>query len=215
MLLFLGTKELSLAHALVSAGVTYAISEACTRSDFPYCTCFDGHRLKESALLEENEESVDGSLEDANNVENFAVQTAADIRATYQWQGCLRNVDYGATMARRFLDSQERSHITPYSLVNLHNNLVGRKVSSKMIKSFEIRNIFLLSFFSLLKTPRAGSVVSATASAAPVRRRPAGGRTEGTGEGASLPPSPTTSSAATWPPRRSAWAGCWTAVEAI
>lgn len=45
----------------------------------------------------------------------------------FQWGGC-GEAAYGARFARRFLDSREME-ADARSLMNLHNNRVGRKVS--------------------------------------------------------------------------------------
>lgn len=45
----------------------------------------------------------------------------------WQWGGCGDNMDYGTKFSARFLDSRETGRDI-HSLMNLHNNLVGRKV---------------------------------------------------------------------------------------
>ena len=51
-----------------------------------------------------------------------------------QWSGCSDNVDFGVTFSRTFVDAQDRRKSrkrpkNPISLMNLHNNEAGRKVS--------------------------------------------------------------------------------------
>lgn len=52
----------------------------------------------------------------------------------WKWGGCGHNVIYGAMFAKRFLDSRESGHDI-HSKMNLHNNMVGRKVSPFIIKT--------------------------------------------------------------------------------
>ena len=55
----------------------------------------------------------------------------------WKWGGCSDNIDYGTWFARTFVDAPERiKHTTSKdirSLMNLHNNEVGRKVNVVLI----------------------------------------------------------------------------------
>lgn len=117
-----GTKEASFGYALFSAGVTYALSEACTRANFSYCSCGSEHDLAHQ------EEEV-AQEEHAEHLQKREV-TSNLARQEWKWNGCRHNVDFGSEMARLFLDSQEQFNVSPYSLANLHNNLIGRRVSA-------------------------------------------------------------------------------------
>lgn len=46
----------------------------------------------------------------------------------WRWGGCSADIDYGTQFAKLFLDAAELEE-TPRSLMNLHNNRAGRKVS--------------------------------------------------------------------------------------
>lgn len=108
-------------HALVSAGVTYALSEACTQVDFAYCSCgkwFDGLPYRESITGDKPHHYMP------------LIKTSSNTtRATWEWNGCSNNLDFGFEISRLFLDSPEYYKRSPYALVNLHNNQVGREVS--------------------------------------------------------------------------------------
>ena len=47
----------------------------------------------------------------------------------WKWGGCSADVSFGASLAKRFCDSREIEG-DARSLMNLHNNKVGRKVSA-------------------------------------------------------------------------------------
>ena len=72
----------------------------------------------------------------------LAVWSPADSLSTPQWSGCSDNVDFGVTFSRTFVDAQDRRKSrkkpkNPVSLMNLHNNEAGRKVS----KIFNFKNV--------------------------------------------------------------------------
>lgn len=48
----------------------------------------------------------------------------------WKWNGCSPNIIAAIELSKLFLDSAEHELISPYSIVNLHNNNVGRKVNS-------------------------------------------------------------------------------------
>ena len=49
-------------------------------------------------------------------------------RENFQWIGCNDNIAYGMKIAKSFVDSEERQR-DARAKMNLHNNLVGRRVS--------------------------------------------------------------------------------------
>ena len=48
----------------------------------------------------------------------------------WQWGGCSADINYGLKFAKIFVDAREIQD-SSLSLMNLHNNRVGRKVSQK------------------------------------------------------------------------------------
>ena len=102
----LATKEAAFTHALTSAAMVYAITKACSEGKIQNCGCdtrFNGQVTSQG----------------------------------WQWGGCSDDVDFGAQFAHSFLDVRETEDIGQkndnelgLSLVNLHNNAAGRRVSA-------------------------------------------------------------------------------------
>lgn len=91
-------------YAVISAGVTYALMDACSRGNISICGC-DAH--------------YPSALDVA----------AGPPTAAWKWGGCSVDLGFGMGFARKFLDAQESQDVgDPRSLMNLHNNKAGRKV---------------------------------------------------------------------------------------
>ncbi|XP_026316121.1 protein Wnt-7b-like isoform X2 [Hyposmocoma kahamanoa] len=97
----LATREAAFTYAITSAGVTHALSSACTRGDLPACGCTTNRRRSSSP-------------------------------DQFHWGGC-GEAAYGARFARRFLDARELE-ADARSLMNLHNNRVGRKMVKDLVR---------------------------------------------------------------------------------
>lgn len=52
----------------------------------------------------------------------------SQMNEEWKWTGCSPNIISAIEITKLFLDSAEHEIISPYSIVNLHNNNVGRKV---------------------------------------------------------------------------------------
>ncbi|KAF7492091.1 Protein Wnt-7a [Sarcoptes scabiei] len=133
----IGTKEASFAHALFAASIVYQLSEACTRGNYSFCTC---NHLRSSGSnpdemlgfqIDQNISNRKKKEED-KNAENFTLNTdPTRTRTEWRWNGCPPNIHFGIELTRIFLDSIERQQMSPYSVLNLHNNMVGRKTVRK------------------------------------------------------------------------------------
>ncbi|CAG2175619.1 unnamed protein product, partial [Oppiella nova] len=111
----IGSREASYSYAIRSAGVTYAVSEACSRGSVSFCGC---HRIHST-----------GSSESAlNRVTNDS---------SWKWSGCTTNVRYGIQMARSFMDDMDNGvdRDVGRALMNLHNNNAGRKCVKDLLIS--------------------------------------------------------------------------------
>lgn len=95
---FSGSKEAAFTYAIASAGVTYAVTAACSRGNISSCGCDPTH-------LQRREVAPRG----------------------WKWGGCSADVSYGMKFSRKFLDAREIEG-DARSLMNLHNNKAGRKV---------------------------------------------------------------------------------------
>ncbi|OTF79657.1 hypothetical protein BLA29_005410, partial [Euroglyphus maynei] len=119
-----GTKEASFAHALFAAAVVYTLSEACTRSNFPYCSCRTSLRKDYSQM-----DTFDITDYPSSSSNEEYLLKSSHSNQEWKWNGCSHNIQFGVETARIFLDSSEHQNImSPYSLINLHNNNVGRKI---------------------------------------------------------------------------------------
>ncbi|XP_011314504.1 protein Wnt-2 isoform X2 [Fopius arisanus] len=100
-----GSREAAFTYAISSAGVTYAITAACSRGNITACGCEPAVRTRKS--LPPN---------------------------GWEWGGCSADVTYGMKFARRFLDAREVEG-DARSLMNLHNNKAGRKIVKSLLQT--------------------------------------------------------------------------------
>lgn len=99
--MFAASREAAYMYAVISAGVTYALMDACSRGNISICGC------------------------DAHYPSSVDVGPAA---SAWKWGGCSVDLGFGMGFARKFLDAKETDSSDPRSLMNLHNNKAGRKV---------------------------------------------------------------------------------------
>ncbi|CAB0031933.1 unnamed protein product [Trichogramma brassicae] len=100
-----GSREAAFTYAIASAGVTYAVTAACSRGNITACGC-------ESSLRTRKEVPPNG----------------------WEWGGCSADISYGMRFARRFLDAREIEG-DARSLMNLHNNKAGRKIVKSLLQT--------------------------------------------------------------------------------
>ncbi|CAG0893280.1 unnamed protein product [Cyprideis torosa] len=114
----LPTREKAYLHSVTSAGVTFAVTRACSNGKMESCSCDDRiHKRRRET-------------------------------GSWQWGGCSENINYGVKFSRQFIDAEEsmniwqrheelgRKHGKPSadSLMNLHNNDAGRRVVRSMME---------------------------------------------------------------------------------
>ncbi|XP_033115259.1 protein Wnt-7b-like [Anneissia japonica] len=99
-----GYKEAAYQYAISSAGVTYAITQACSQGNMTNCSC---DRSKKAGVL----------MDDG-----------------WMWGGCSADIEYGIQFSRLFVNARESGE-TARSLMNLHNNHVGRNIVKNNIKT--------------------------------------------------------------------------------
>ena len=104
------TRETAFVHAIISAGIVHTIAQNCSRGDFKECGCHD--RRPSSRRSEESR------------------------AGGFRWGGCSDDVDFGMKVAKSFLDEQE-PETGPISIMNMHNNNIGRMVSQCLEKLSE------------------------------------------------------------------------------
>lgn len=64
--------------------------------------------------------------------------SASEPHPGWKWGGCSADVVFGASLAKRFCDSREMEG-DARSLMNLHNNKAGRKVSAPFSRPFSFQ----------------------------------------------------------------------------
>ncbi|XP_060868251.1 protein Wnt-2 [Metopolophium dirhodum] len=102
------SREAAYMYAVISAGVTYALMDACSRGNISICGC-DAH--------------YPSALDDG------------PAAAAWKWGGCSVDLGFGMGFARKFLDAQESDAGDSRSLMNLHNNKAGRKIVKMLLNT--------------------------------------------------------------------------------
>ena len=125
MLRRIGSREAAFLYAVWSAGLTYSISQACSRGWISTCGC-DARKKGKAPPSAVNEVGGIGGV-------------------GWKWGGCSADVRFGSSLSQRFVDSREMEG-DDRSLMNLHNNRVGRKVRNSGIPA----GIYFF-FFLILK----------------------------------------------------------------
>lgn len=136
-------RETSYTYAIRSAGVAYAVTQACSLGHLAGCGC-DRSKSSDSDALSTNsvteDETVGNSLTAAATTgrktppnrgrkTTKGSENAAAATNGFKWGGCSADVRYGLRFSRVLLDAREIDEDSR-SLMNLHNNRAGRKVST-------------------------------------------------------------------------------------
>ncbi|XP_077984124.1 protein Wnt-16-like [Glandiceps talaboti] len=100
-----GYRETAFIYAITTAGVVHAVTHACSAGNLTDCSC---DLSTDSQSLEEG----------------------------WKWGGCSDNINYGITFSKNFVDAPDKSYKKDKvrSLMNLHNNEVGRKAIQEQMK---------------------------------------------------------------------------------
>ncbi|XP_074646157.1 protein Wnt-7b-like [Tubulanus polymorphus] len=100
----LASREAAFTNAISSAGITYAITQACSMGNLSHCGC---DRSKMEGRLSPNSE--------------------------WKWGGCSVDIKQGIKFSKWFVDARERNG-DPRALMNLHNNCAGRQAVKKTMR---------------------------------------------------------------------------------
>uniref|UniRef100_A0A182N8X3 Protein Wnt n=1 Tax=Anopheles dirus TaxID=7168 RepID=A0A182N8X3_9DIPT len=101
----IGSKEAAYTYGITSAGAVYSITTACAKGNITTCGC-DTKQKSFSSSESEN----------------------------WKWGGCSMDIGYGMRFAKKFLDAREIDNDNR-SLMNLHNNQVGRKIVKQLLRT--------------------------------------------------------------------------------
>lgn len=111
-------------QAIVSAGITYSLTQACSRGSLQNCAC------------------------DYNRYERFSDIELARQQNTNQrvwhWAGCSDNLAFGIRLSKQFLDASAResrlsrtagkSRASLKEMMNEHNNRAGREAIKRLMR---------------------------------------------------------------------------------
>ncbi|KAI4493683.1 PREDICTED: protein Wnt-6-like [Polistes canadensis] len=106
------TRETGFVNAITAAGVTYAVTRACTMGDLVECSC-DKMTTKGNNRL--------GKLALTADVKKNLL-----TEGEWEWGGCGDNVNFGFRKSKDFMDAPYRKRSDIKTLVKLHNNAAGR-----------------------------------------------------------------------------------------
>jgi len=128
--IYTATRETAFVHAISAAGVAHAVTRACSSGRLDRCGC---DRSIEG--IGGGTASVGGG---GGSAKTATMAPASGSRSkAFQWAGCSDNVAYGTAFSKSFVDSREtraKGRDGAKTLMNLHNNNAGRKVSGFQVK---------------------------------------------------------------------------------
>ncbi|XP_071478361.1 proto-oncogene Wnt-3-like [Diadema antillarum] len=107
-----GTRESAFVNAILAAGVTHAVTRACSRGDYLECGCDRSHRGPPGR--------------DSNITPN----------STWRWGGCSEEVRYAVKLTRDFLTTRGGQAAKVRTQMDLHNTEAGRK---SVLHTMELR----------------------------------------------------------------------------
>lgn len=143
--MFADTRETGFVNAITAAGVTYAVTRACTMGHLVECSCdkmtSKGKQGRTCVhfprKMRSTERPRDSDLaNDANFTGNrldkltrtVEMEKSLPTEGDWEWGGCGDNVKFGFKKSRDFMDAPYRKRSDIKTLVKLHNNNAGRLV---------------------------------------------------------------------------------------
>lgn len=132
---FADTRETGFVNAITAAGVTYAVTRACTMGDLVECSCDKNQRRHT------NNNNSNNNNNNNKNINNPNIKNKRSNKkfgkhivfpdGDWEWGGCGDNVNFGFKKSKEFLDAIYKRRSDIKTLVKLHNNDAGRLVSTK------------------------------------------------------------------------------------
>ncbi|XP_067001792.1 protein Wnt-6 [Anabrus simplex] len=103
------TRETGFVNAITTAGVTFAVTRACSTGELLECSCDKAVKRKGNPRMPPEHPAI-GSMADGD----------------WEWGGCGDNIQFGYSMSKAFMDAPHRKRRDMKMLVKLHNNDAGR-----------------------------------------------------------------------------------------
>ncbi|XP_052567472.1 protein Wnt-2 [Culex pipiens pallens] len=104
-IVIIGSREAAFTYGITSAGAVHAITAACAKGNISMCGC------------------------DSKQKSQFSTESD-----NWKWGGCSADIAFGMRFAKKFLDAREIES-DDRSLMNLHNNRVGRKIVKVLLRT--------------------------------------------------------------------------------
>nr|XP_029728289.1 protein Wnt-2 [Aedes albopictus]XP_029728290.1 protein Wnt-2 [Aedes albopictus]XP_029728291.1 protein Wnt-2 [Aedes albopictus]XP_029728292.1 protein Wnt-2 [Aedes albopictus] len=104
-IVIIGSREAAFTYGITSAGAVHAITAACAKGNITMCGCDSKQKMQFS--------------------------TESD---SWKWGGCSADIGFGMRFTKKFLDAREIEN-DDRSLMNLHNNRVGRKIVKLLLRT--------------------------------------------------------------------------------
>ncbi|KAL5286175.1 WNT7A family protein [Megaselia abdita] len=140
--MFVGSREAAFTYAIASAGAVHEMTMACAKGNISQCGCdlkqhhhnkhtqdaggYPAARHRYNSILNQSNDNFSSS----SNVNSFNSHTPEP----WKWGGCSADITFGMKFAKKFLDVKEIEN-DARSLMNLHNNRVGRKIVKSLMKT--------------------------------------------------------------------------------
>lgn len=109
------TAEAAFLYAISAGGASHALARACANGKIPECGCGQPDSYLEYRIHKK--------------------RSPTGTKDEFIWAGCSDDVKFSNAFTRKFIDATERHRMNARSLMNLHNNRVGRKVLASNMKT--------------------------------------------------------------------------------
>jgi wingless-type MMTV integration site family protein 6 len=135
------TRETAFVQAITAAGITYAVTKACTMGDLVECSCDKSRgRRYHNSQYNHQRNNYDNKIQHIVNNNHLArggkakgrkrvpkqLMQYEDPDGNWEWGGCDDNVNFGVKKSKEFLDARMRRKSDIKTLLRLHNNDAGR-----------------------------------------------------------------------------------------
>ena len=123
-------RETAFVFAITSAGISFAVTKACSAGDLGFCTCRP-RPLRESPL-EANRNVRNVEVRRVQRSTNQLSRPSQSLRTEedrehFEWGGCNDNVVFGTKISREFMAGTKGRDLR--ALIQQHNSGAGRLVS--------------------------------------------------------------------------------------